>query len=394
MNGQTGWGAAFFWCLVLLTGGLLAPAAQAAVPGDLLWARSAGGAGGFEASVGIAADAAGNSLSTGYFTDSATFGSGEANETTLTAAGGEFDIDIFVAKYGPNGTLLWARSAGGGDNDRGYSIGVDPAGNALATGEFGGSATFGYGEPNETILASAGSWDIFIVQYAPEGTLRWARSAGGLGQDQGRGIVVDAAGKALVTGFFDNSATFGAVETSETTLTAVGSSDTFIAKYAGSADAVADKVGIWRPSDRTFYLEANGNGAWDGTSGGDLATPFGVSTDIPVRGDWSGNGVDTVGVRRGSDRTFYLDANGNGAWDGPVGGDLMIGPFGIATDIPVMGDWNGAGVDTVGVWRASDRRFYLDANGNGVWDGLAGGRSHNRPLRALDGCPDDGRLER
>ncbi|MFY9975256.1 MAG: hypothetical protein WAK53_13430 [Chromatiaceae bacterium] len=91
-----------------------------------------------------------------------------------------------------------------------------------------------------------------------------------------------------------------------------------------------------------------------------------------MTGDWNGNGIDTVGVWRPSDRTFYLDANGNGAWDGPAGGDVVT-PFGIWTDAPVGGDWNGDGVDTVGVWRASDRTFYLDANGNGLWDGLAGG---------------------
>ena len=111
--------------------------------------------------------------------------------------------DIFVAQYAPDGTLLWARSAGGGGSghDHGAGISVDAAGNALVTGHFEGSATFGAGEANETTLTGAGGHDIFVTQYAPDGTLLWARSAGG-GWGGGLGIAVDAAGNALVTGVF------------------------------------------------------------------------------------------------------------------------------------------------------------------------------------------------
>jgi len=94
MKGKTAWGAALVGCLVLLMGGLVAPAAHAAA-GDLLWARSAGGSHSDHGN-GIAVDAAGNALVTGFFYDSATFGAGEANETTLTAVGWS---DIFIAKY-------------------------------------------------------------------------------------------------------------------------------------------------------------------------------------------------------------------------------------------------------------------------------------------------------
>ena len=94
MKGKTAWGAALVGCLVLLMGGLMAPAAHAAA-GDLLWARSAGGSGGRDFGYGIAVDAAGNALVTGSFEGSATFSDGEAHETTLTAAGVD---DIFIAK--------------------------------------------------------------------------------------------------------------------------------------------------------------------------------------------------------------------------------------------------------------------------------------------------------
>ena len=63
---------------------------------------------------------------------------------------------------------------------------------------------------------------------------------------------------------------------------------------------------------------------------------FGLGTDLPVIGDWNGDSIDDVGVRR-SER-FLLDANGSRTWDGTDGGDLSF-RFGLSTDIPVAGKW-------------------------------------------------------
>ena len=61
----------------------------------------------------------------------------------------------------------------------------------------------------------------------------------------------------------------------------------------------------------------------------DLAFGYGLPTDIPVIGDWNGDGIDTVGVYRNG--VFYL-RNSN-----TVGvADLAFG-YGLPTDI--SGDW-------------------------------------------------------
>lgn len=63
-----------------------------------------------------AVDSSGNSYVTGRFSGVAIFGSGEANQTTVTSAGLG---DIFIAKYDASGALLWAKREGGTEYDWG-----------------------------------------------------------------------------------------------------------------------------------------------------------------------------------------------------------------------------------------------------------------------------------
>jgi hypothetical protein len=126
------------------------------------------------------------------------------------------------------------------------------------------------------------------------------------------------------------------------------------------------KVGVFRPSDGIFYLDSNGNGAWDGC-GTDRCLAIGLAGDLPFVGDWDGSGTAKVGLFRPSDGTFYLDYNGNGQWDG-CGTDRCLS-IGLAGDTPLIGDWDGTGFAKVGVFRPSDGTFYLDYNGSGTWEG-------------------------
>jgi hypothetical protein len=126
------------------------------------------------------------------------------------------------------------------------------------------------------------------------------------------------------------------------------------------------KVGAFRPSDGTFYLDYNGNGIWDGC-GVDRCLHIGMLNDIPLVGDWNGSGTSKVGAFRPSDGTFYLDYNGSGTWEG-CGTDRCL-QIGLTGDVPLVGDWNGTGTSKVGAFRPSDGTFYLDYNGSGTWEG-------------------------
>ncbi len=64
---------------------------------------------------------------------------------------------------------------------------------------------------------------------------------------------------------------------------------------------------------------------------------------------------------------WYLDYNGNGVWDGCATDKCVA--LGSTGDTVVSGDWNGDGKKKAGVYRSG--WWYLDYNGNGVWDGCA-----------------------
>jgi len=134
------------------------------------------------------------------------------------------------------------------------------------------------------------------------------------------------------------------------------------------------EIGVFRPSTHLFYLDYNGNGVWNGASV-DRQYNFGISGDLPVSGDWNNDGKYEIGVFRNSTHLFYLDYNGNGAWNGAAV-DRSYN-FGITGDIPVAGDWKGDGSAEIGVFRPSTHLFYLDYNGNGAWNNASVDRSYN-----------------
>jgi Divergent InlB B-repeat domain len=130
-----------------------------------------------------------------------------------------------------------------------------------------------------------------------------------------------------------------------------------------------DRIGIFRPSNERWYLDVNGNGSLNSCSK-DRCASLSVyrEGDLPVTGDWNGDGVTQVGLYRPSTGQWFLDRNGDRSWDG-CRRDLCISSFGTAEDLPVTGDWNGTGRSKVGLFRPRTGEWLLDLNGNNQWDG-------------------------
>lgn len=110
-------------------------------------------------------------------------------------------------------------------------------------------------------------------------------------------------------------------------------------------------VGVYRPSTGVFYLRYSNNPA---QAGADVAIVYGDSNYDPVIGDWNGDGLDTIGVFSKVDGTFHLrDANSSGAPD-------HVFLFGNPNDKPLSGRWNNSLTqDGVGVSRPANGIVFL-----------------------------------
>lgn len=196
--------------------------------GNVIWAKQAGGSD-FDMGFGIAIDAQGNSLVTGYFISSTiSFGN-----TTLY--NNPPYPEIFIVKYDSSGSVLWAKKAGGSDTDIGYQMTVDGNGNSYLTGYFSSpNITF------DTVTLtnnSVGFTDAFIVKFDPSGNVIWAKSAGGSFSDAGMEITVDVSGNVYLAGSFSGFS----IQFDSLTLNNAGpilKSDLFVVKFNSSGHAI------------------------------------------------------------------------------------------------------------------------------------------------------------
>ena len=114
-----------------------------------------------------------------------------------------------------------------------------------------------------------------------------------------------------------------------------------------------DTPGLYRQADGFVYLR-NTNAA--GVA--DIRFFFGNPGDVPLAGDFDGDGCDTVSIYRpGEARIYVIDELG--ANDGGLGAATHVFGFGNPGDAPFAGDFDGDGVDTVGLFREKTGFVYF-----------------------------------
>ncbi len=101
-----------------------------------------------------------------------------------------------------------------------------------------------------------------------------------------------------------------------------------------------DSIGVYDPATATFRLRnTNSDGAADTTF------VFGSVSGLPIAGDWDNDGTDTVGVYDSSTGTFSLRNEEGGTTQ------FVYQPTGWQNSwLPIAGDWNGNGTDTIGLF--------------------------------------------
>jgi hypothetical protein len=269
--------------------------------GSFKWVRTAGGKSG-DYTHGMACDANGNVYITGEFEYTTDFGGG----VKLTSHGGN---DIFVAKYNTNGTLIWAKSLGGGSkSDKGLAISL--SGNSLyVVGKYEQTANFG-----GTSFSNAGGEEIVMAKYNTDGVLQWVKKAGGSGDDEAYSVCSDPQGNFYVTGYFSGTANFGG-----TSITTYGGKDIFIAKYSSSGNLI--------------WLKKAGGGATDYCNG----IAYGPGGKLFLTGGFrvkSHFGSITLTAQGGDADIFVAcyDNSGNPLWVKKAGGRINDYGRAIAVD--------------------------------------------------------------
>ncbi len=130
-----------------------------------------------------------------------------------------------------------------------------------------------------------------------------------------------------------------------------------IGQIPAVAGVPSDSTGLVDPRSGVWYLR-------DAANGETTSFYFGNPGDVPMMGDWDCDGIDTPGLYRQSDGYVYLrNSNSQGTAD-------VLFFFGNPGDVPLAGDFNGDGCDTVSVFRPSESRvFVINELGEGD-DGL------------------------
>jgi len=158
--------------------------------GNIEWANSISGTMAKQAN-DLALDNEGNVLLTGFFQDSLLLGN-----QTLVSQG---ERDIFVAKFSPEGQLLWAQQAGAEGNSRGISIATDADNAVVVSGFFDLAIQF---SDSLVFTANTSDNDVFVAKYDADGSLLWAKKAGGVFDDRTSDLVIDAENNSYLTGNF------------------------------------------------------------------------------------------------------------------------------------------------------------------------------------------------
>lgn len=329
--------------------------------GTLIWAVRMGGTGNDDG-FSITVDLSGNVLTTGHFRNTVDFDPGPG---VFNLSAGFYDS--FISKLDASGNFVWAVKFGEGSNDQnGYSIGVDAAGNVYTTGSYINTVDFDPGAGVFNLSSSCN--DGYVSKLSPNGDFIWAKRLGGTGcNEEGNSIVVDATGNVFIAGQFNGTSDFDP-NAGTFNLTSAGSNDIFIC-----------------------MLDATGSFVWAKQLGGTLNDQVGsmVMDDLGnllITGNFTGTadfdpgaGVFSLTSSGGQD-VFVCKLNnlGDFIWAKNMGGtlddfghDIMVDPLGNAYttgEFRDNADFDpGSGTFILNGGTVDGFVSKLDASGNFAW---------------------------
>jgi len=131
--------------------------------GKLEWAHTFG-AERVDVAWGVASDAAGNTVTTGWFENTVDFGKG--------AVASKGNKDMFALKLDAKGNVVWVDTWGDHDHDQARGVALDDKGNPIVVGAFRfkldlvGPVIEGKRPENDPVLSKAPKPDVAVVKFA------------------------------------------------------------------------------------------------------------------------------------------------------------------------------------------------------------------------------------
>jgi hypothetical protein len=110
-------------------------------------------------------------------------------------------------------------------------------------------------------------------------------------------------------------------------------------------------IAVWRPSSGTWYIIPNGDPS------SSTVQQWGTNGDVPVRGDFDGDGVNDIAVWRPSTGQWFIIPSSNP-------GSPIVQQWGTIGDIPAPGDYDGDGVTDFAIFRPSTGTWFIIPSSN------------------------------
>jgi hypothetical protein len=307
---------------------------------DAVWSFLAGDAE-RQAPRALAVDSRGEIFVVGAFQGAMTLLNKTSNTNIQLQAVGQFS-NIFLAKFGANGEVIWAKSfASNALDTSAEAVAVDAQDGVVITGSFGATLNLGGATLTSTAGGPGGGGDAFVARFDADGAPMWSQRFGTPGASNL--CVADAIAirqdKVVIGGYMTAGATmtFGA-----TTLPTAAGYDGFVATLdaatgeanwakpiaGGAGDQLVGAVGL--DAAGNAYVGGDFSGSLDIASG---ATPVGGAGDTDVfvaKLDTQGNTLWTKELGSSSPildtlRALTVDASGNVILAGSVGGAVDFG---------------------------------------------------------------------
>jgi hypothetical protein len=287
--------------------------------GDFLWAVPLGGTGTpIQWADEVILDSEYNIYVAGFFAGTCDFDPSTEVESLYAS-----DSDGYLAKYSPDGNLIWVREVSGPDFERCHGLAVNSQGDLIVSGFLSAGTLVGepplqldpaadggyvcsfdsegnvnwikvfqapstcnalkvaidendniYGigifsntvdidpGPDEYILQAIGGDDAFYYKLNPSGDLQWGGRLGSALEDWGYNIAVTESGDVFLAGHFRGDASIGSGNGSaETTILVAGNSDSFCCKLNTEGEIVwIHQLGFAGTNTRAIAVDTDSAG--------------------------------------------------------------------------------------------------------------------------------------